>query len=96
MLYYYFSADDIGVHDIPSQLQLISQATGQRGNIIYIGHSLGTTSGLIYGSTYPKAAKQTVKLFILLAPASNLRHMKSIFFRVFGPSFGLVLVRNYI
>ncbi|KAF2882050.1 hypothetical protein ILUMI_24122 [Ignelater luminosus] len=89
--YWDHSADEIGMHDIPAQLELISQATGERGNIIYIGHSLGTTSALIYSSTYPKAAKHTVKLFILLAPASNLSHMRSLLFRIFGPSFGFVL-----
>ncbi|KAF2898467.1 hypothetical protein ILUMI_07707 [Ignelater luminosus] len=75
--YWDHSMDEIGLLDIPMQLELVAEKTGQRGNIIYIGHSLGTTVGLIYGSWYPHQAKETVKLFILLAPAAYLSNMLS-------------------
>lgn len=58
-------------------LKAVSQHSGNKGNIIYIGHSLGTTLGLMYASEFPKEAKNTVKLFIHLSPSYKLANMKS-------------------
>lgn len=79
--------DEIGLYDIPTMLNYIADVTDQRGNIVYIGHSLGTTVGLIYAASFPKEAKETVKIFILLAPAGTLVNMKSPFRMMapFGP-----------
>lgn len=55
----------------------IVHETGNRGDIIYIGHSLGTALGLMYGSEFPDEAKSAVKLFILLSPSYKLGNMKS-------------------
>lgn len=58
-------------------LNLIAQETGNKGNIIYIGHSLGTALGLMYGAEFPDEAKSLVRLFILLSPSYKLGNMKS-------------------
>lgn len=58
-------------------LQLVARESGNKSNIIYIGHSLGTALGLIYASEFPDEAESLVKLFILLSPSYKLGNMKS-------------------
>lgn len=72
-------------------LNVIQQETRQIGNIIYIGHSLGTTMGMIYGSEYPEEAKRTVKLFIWISPSHKLTNMLSPY-RVLAPFTSTILV----
>lgn len=71
-----YGADEIGMIDVPSMLSLIKYHT-RRKDIIYIGHSLGTTAALIYASEYPEQAKNTIKLFVFLSPAYKLTHISS-------------------
>lgn len=58
-------------------LQLVSYHSGHRGKIIYIGHSLGTTAGIIYASEYPDSAADTLGLIVMLTPAYKLKNMRS-------------------
>ncbi|KAJ8978806.1 hypothetical protein NQ317_014276 [Molorchus minor] len=58
-------------------LQLVTYHSKDKGKIIYIGHSLGTTAALMYASEYPDVAANTVGLFVLLTPAYKLTHMRS-------------------
>lgn len=69
--------DEIALLDVPAMLSVIQQETQQRGNIIYIGHSLGTTMGMIYAAEHPEEAKNTIKLFIWISPSYKLTNMLS-------------------
>lgn len=75
----FFSVDEIALFDVPAMLSVIQQETRQKGNIIYIGHSLGTTMGMIYASERPEEAKNAVKLFIWISPSHKLTNMISPF-----------------
>lgn len=74
---YIFSYDEIGLIDIPAMLEVVQAETGSKGDIIYIGHSLGTTIGLVYASSFPEEFKRIVKLFVLISPAAPLTNMIS-------------------
>ncbi|XP_044749809.1 uncharacterized protein LOC123310406 [Coccinella septempunctata] len=69
--------DDIVQYDFPAIFNQILERTPVGGQIIYIGHSLGTTVGLMFSSKYPKEAKHLFKLMILLCPAYTLTNMIS-------------------
>ncbi|KAB0799463.1 hypothetical protein PPYR_07343 [Photinus pyralis] len=80
--YWNFNSDHLGLHDVPTMLKYIARKTGQAGRIIYIGHSLGTTTFLEYGSRFPDQVKNLVKLAILMAPNGGMRNTKAFFFRI--------------
>lgn len=69
--------DEIALYDIPAILETVATHTGQKGNIVFIGHSLGTTLALMYAAEYPIEAKETVKLFVFMSPAYTLSNMIS-------------------
>ncbi|KAF2901736.1 hypothetical protein ILUMI_04464 [Ignelater luminosus] len=70
-----FSFHEMGIYDIPAQIDLVSDITKQE--IIYIGYSLGATNAFVYGVTYPETARKKIKAFICLAPAAFLYEWKS-------------------
>ncbi|XP_018568985.1 lipase 3-like [Anoplophora glabripennis] len=74
--YWNFSWHEMGVLDLPTELYYISNTTGKLGDIIYIGHSMGTTEFFVLSSLLPQVAKN-VKLMIALAPAAYTTHMRS-------------------
>ncbi|KAF5294554.1 hypothetical protein FQR65_LT10746 [Abscondita terminalis] len=76
-----FNVDDIGLYEITAELNYIAQINSENGKIIYIGHSMGGTTALMYASTFPEEAKHLVKLFILLAPNGGAINTRSIFLR---------------
>lgn len=49
--------------------EFISTYTNRERNIIYIGHSMGVTGVMIYGSVLPDHAAQHLRGIIALAPA---------------------------
>lgn len=61
------------------------------GQIIYIGHSLGTTIALMFNSKYPSEAERLFKLVILLCPAYTLTNMISPY-KWAAPFGGMILV----
>jgi len=72
-----FSFHEMGVYDLPAVLNHVSNVTGKGGEIIYIGHSMGTTMFYIFSSIFPELAKNTVKMMVGLAPVAYCTHMKS-------------------
>jgi lysosomal acid lipase/cholesteryl ester hydrolase len=74
--YWDFSFHEVGVFDIPSQIDLIKRVT-KSSNIIFIGHSQGSTSGLIYAAVKNQHAKNSVKLFIFMAMPCYFQHGSS-------------------
>lgn len=71
--------DEISHYDLPAFFREIERHTGRRGNIIFIGHSLGPTLSMMYASAFPEDAHKTIKMFIYMAPAYTLSHMLSPF-----------------
>ncbi|CAG9860945.1 unnamed protein product, partial [Phyllotreta striolata] len=69
-----FSFHEMGTRDLPTVLYHISNTTDRYGDIIYIGHSMGTTMFFIFASEDPQAAKN-VKVMSALAPTAYMTHM---------------------
>lgn len=84
-----FRIDDIAQNDMVTSLNFVAKRTGKAGNIIYVGHSLGCTIGLMYGSHFPEEAHRLLKMFVLLAPAHILSNMRS-------PYKGVAPMREFI
>lgn len=69
--------DDVALIDLPAIFHAILSHTSMDNQIIYIGHSLGTTFALMYGSEFPEEAKSMIKMFVLICPAYTLSNMIS-------------------
>lgn len=69
--------DEIALYDTPAILETVASHTGQKGNIIFIGHSLGSTIAMMYAAEHPHEAKEYIKLFIFMSPAYTLNNMLS-------------------
>ncbi|RZC36120.1 lipase member K-like [Asbolus verrucosus] len=72
--YWDFSFHEIGIYEIPAIIDFIALKTEQRGQIIYIGHSMGTTLSYVYASLRPEHAAINVKSIISLAPLAYMEH----------------------
>jgi lysosomal acid lipase/cholesteryl ester hydrolase len=82
-----FSFHEVAVYDIPSQIDLMKRVT-KSSNIIFIGHSQGSSSGLIYAALKNQHAKNSIKLFILMALPCYFEHnevLRFLPFIVFPP-----------
>lgn len=90
-LKFHFSMDDVALIDLPAMFRTILSHSEPDSQIIYIGHSLGTTFALMYGSEFPDEAKSIIKMFVLLCPAYTLTHMISPY-RWFAPYGNWVIV----
>lgn len=66
----------MGVYDLPAALYHVSNVTQKPGEIIYIGHSMGTTMFFVLSSLRPQVAKN-VKLMVALAPVAHMTHIRS-------------------
>ncbi|KAK9737382.1 alpha/beta-hydrolase lipase region [Popillia japonica] len=75
--YWDHSIDEMATIDMPLIMDFISKTTARRGNIYYIGHSLGTTIALMYAAAYPEESAQHVRMFVFMAPAYTLSNMIS-------------------
>jgi pimeloyl-ACP methyl ester carboxylesterase len=71
--YWDFGFHEIGVFDIASQIELIKNKTNN-SKIIFIGHSMGSNSGLIYAALKNRDAEASVKIFILMALPCYFEH----------------------
>lgn len=86
-----FSIDEMATIDMPMIMEFIARETGRRGDITYIGHSLGCTMGLMYAAEFPQEAKDHIRLFIFMAPAYTLSNMISPY-KAFVPFLPKILV----
>lgn len=73
----FFSVDDIALKDTPAMIQLVNYHAGNRGKIIYIGHSLGTTLGIMFASEYPDIAANSLGLIVMLTPTYKLPNIRT-------------------
>lgn len=66
----------MGIYDLPAALYHVSNVTQKPGEIIYIGHSMGTTMFFVFSSLRPQIAKN-VKGMVALAPVAYMTHIRS-------------------
>lgn len=78
-----FSWHEIGTKDLPATVDKILSITGE-DQLIYIGHSQGTTSAFVWLSENPEY-NRVVKLLICLSPVGYFNHVKSPVFRAVVP-----------
>ncbi|XP_044749500.1 lipase 3-like [Coccinella septempunctata] len=71
-----FSWHEMGVYDLPAVIQFISTTTGKGGQILYVGHSMGTTMFYVFSSLKPEIAK-LVKFMVSLAPVAYMKYVRS-------------------
>ncbi|KAF7265557.1 lipase 3-like isoform X2 [Rhynchophorus ferrugineus] len=71
-----FSWHEMGTKDLPAVLYHISNTTNKPGEIIYVGHSMGSTMAFVLTSTKHHASKN-IKLFVALAPTAYMTHVTS-------------------
>jgi len=70
-----FSWDQLGSIDLPEMLEYVMSHT-QQEEILYVGHSMGTTTFMVMANTRPEIMKH-IKLANLLAPIAYVSHMIS-------------------
>lgn len=69
-----YSFHEMGIYDLPAVINFITNL--KQANLIYIGHSMGTTMGYIMGTERPQIANK-VQLMISFAPVAFMKHIKS-------------------
>ncbi|XP_026761354.3 lipase 3-like [Galleria mellonella] len=70
-----FSWDEIGRYDLPAMIDYTLEKTNQK-QLVYIGHSQGTTSFFVMCSERPEY-NDKIKLMVALSAVSYLSHTKS-------------------
>lgn len=66
----------MAIYDLPTELYYVSNITNKPGEIMYIGHSMGTTMFFVMSSILPQVARN-VKLMVALAPVAYMTHIRS-------------------
>lgn len=71
-----FSWHEMAIFDIPAVVTYISDTTNSPGDILYVGHSMGTTMFFAFASLKPQIAAK-VKAMVALAPVAFMTHLTS-------------------
>lgn len=66
----------MGIYDLPAAFDYVVNVTRKPGEIVYIGHSMGTTMFFVFSSSLPHLAKN-IKVMVALAPVVYMTHIKS-------------------
>jgi len=69
-----FDFEEMGIYDVPAEIDYILESTHFSKIASYIGHSEGTTQFFIGSSLKPDYFSEKVSLFIGLAPIVRLDH----------------------
>lgn len=85
--------DEIALYDLPAIIDTIVKETGRKGEILFVGHSLGSTVALMYAAEFPEKAKENVRFFLFMSPAYTLSNMISPM-KAMGPVMNQWLVRS--
>lgn len=85
-----FTWHEMGIHDLPTSTDFILNHTGA-ANLLYIGHSQGTTMALVAGTRIPDLDKK-IKAFFLLAPIAYLSHTENLLIKFFATADPLINV----
>jgi len=75
-MYSLSSFHEVGIHDVPAAIDYILNVTSAK-KLIYIGHSLGTTTFYAFASCRPEYSNK-VLVQISVAPVAALSHTTSI------------------
>jgi lysosomal acid lipase/cholesteryl ester hydrolase len=70
-----FSFHEMGVHDLPAEIDWILNVTGHK-KLYYIGHSMGTTMSYVMASMRPEY-NDKVDFMVSLAPVAFMSRVKS-------------------
>ncbi|CAH1154350.1 unnamed protein product [Phaedon cochleariae] len=77
--YWNYSFHEHGIYDLPAMTTYISKITGRKGDITYIGHSMGTTMSYIYSILRKKHAEEHLNGIISFAPVAYTRNVKGLY-----------------
>lgn len=69
-----FDFEEMGLYDVPAEIDYILETSESDKLAAYIGHSEGTTQMFIGSSMKPDYFKEKVELFIGFAPIVRLDH----------------------
>jgi gastric triacylglycerol lipase len=64
---------EIGYYDLDASVEYIKSTTSE-GKIIYVGFSMGATTGLIYASMRPTKAFESLQIMISIAPCTHFMY----------------------
>lgn len=67
--------DQLARYDLSAELKFVANATGMAGDIIYIGHSMGTTISYMYSIAKKKEAESLLKGIISWSPVAYLDNL---------------------
>uniref|UniRef100_A0AAR5P6G4 Lipase n=1 Tax=Dendroctonus ponderosae TaxID=77166 RepID=A0AAR5P6G4_DENPD len=87
--YWNFGFHEMAIYDLPACIDFVANRTGEKGNLIYVGHSMGTTISYIYSTVKRKHAEDNVKAIISLAPVAYMKNVMGAF-RLLAPLAPLV------
>lgn len=82
--FFNFTFTDSAIKDVMQMVSYVKAATGSR-KVGYIGHSMGTTIMFYLGSTNPEWVKESVSVFVALAPVTMPQHSTSPLIQFFAP-----------
>lgn len=67
------------MYDLPAFIEYIAKVTDKTENeIAFVGHSMGSTSGLVYASNRKEHAGKYLKGMILLAPVVYMQNIRGV------------------
>lgn len=69
----------MATRDLPAIVDYITETKRQKGNIIYIGHSMGTSISYIYSSVMKEHAEDNLKAIISFAPIAYMAHVRGLY-----------------
>ncbi|XP_043473344.1 lipase 3-like isoform X2 [Leptopilina heterotoma] len=76
-----FSFHEMGVRDLPAMINYVTNY--KKDSLMYIGHSMGTTTFYIMSSEKPEMTSK-IRIMFSLAPVAFMNHLKSPI-RIFAP-----------
>ncbi|KAJ3621072.1 hypothetical protein MTP99_003244 [Tenebrio molitor] len=68
-----FSLLEVGYYDLDASVEYIKTTTSE-GKIIYVGLSMGATTGLIYASMRPAKSFESLQIMISIAPCTHFMY----------------------
>ncbi|CAH1971160.1 unnamed protein product [Acanthoscelides obtectus] len=90
--YWDFGLDELALYDMVAYIEYVAKVTNQKGNIIYIGHSMGTTISYIYASERRRHANEHLRGMISLAPVAFINKIDPLVKR-FAVEYGPVVAK---
>lgn len=94
-LFILFSWDEIGLYDLPANIDYILAHTGAE-NLFYIGHSQGTTVYYVMASEKPEY-NDKIRLAVLMGPAAYMENLDNPFLQLLALfQFNLEVIYKYL